>query len=109
MQLLLTNGVNQHNLEVGKIASKTKSLILRNIPEPLCLRLVKLRMLERIDDRITSASSLADPILDFENLDFKIASGVNKILTGNVKKQVTTAKRKAQSEKRSLQANRLLE
>ena len=102
MQLLLTNGVNQHNLEVGKIASKTKSLILRNIPEPLCLRLVKLRMLERIDDRITSASSLADPILDFENLDFKIASGVNKILTGNVKKQVTTAKGKAQSEKRSL-------
>ena len=96
---MLTNAVNQHNLEVGKIASKTKSLILRNIPEALCLILVKLRMLESIDDRITSASVTADPILDFENLDFKIASGVKKILTRNVK---NTAEGQAQSEKRSL-------
>ena len=59
-------------------------------------------MLERIDDRITSASFLADPILDFENLDFKIASGLKKIPPGNFKKQVTTAEGKAQSEKRSL-------
>ena len=57
-------------------------------------------MLESIEVRITSASAPADPILDFENLDFKIASGLKKILTGNVKKQVTTAKGKAQSEKR---------
>ena len=59
-------------------------------------------MLESIDDRITSASVTADPILDFENLVLKIESGLKKILTGNVKKQVTTAKGKAQSEKRSL-------
>ena len=36
------------------------------------------------------------------NLDVKIASGLRKISTGNFKKQVTTAERKGQSEKRSL-------
>ena len=35
-QLLLTNSLNQQNLEVGKILSKAKSLMLRNIPETLC-------------------------------------------------------------------------
>ena len=37
-----------------------------------------------------------------ENLDFKIASGLRKILTGNFKKQVTTAESKGLSEKGSL-------
>ena len=41
-------------------------------------------------------------IPDFENLDFKIASGLSKNLTGNFKKQVTTAEGKAQSENTSL-------
>ena len=36
-----------------------------------------------------------------ENLDFKIANGLRKILTGNFKKQVTTTEGKAQSEKTS--------
>ena len=40
--------------------------------------------------------------MDFENLIFKIASGLTKIITGNFKKQVTTAEGNAQSEKRSL-------
>ena len=35
-QLLLTNGLNQENSEVGKLASKVKSLFLRSIPQPLC-------------------------------------------------------------------------
>ena len=39
-----------------------------------------------IDDLITSASIPGRPILDFENLDFKIASGLRKILTRNFKK-----------------------
>ena len=30
----------------------------------------------------TSTSKTGDPTLDFENLDFKIASGLGKILTG---------------------------
>ena len=55
-----------------------------------------------IDDHITSASVSGKPIPDFENLDFKIATGLRKILTGNFKKQVTTAGGKAQAEKRSL-------
>ena len=36
---------------------------------------------------------------DFENHDFKIASGLRKILTGNFHKRVTTAEGKAQPEK----------
>ena len=36
---------------------------------------------KNIDDLITSASVTRKPILDFENLDFKIASGLRKILT----------------------------
>ena len=42
--LLMTSGLNRQNSEVGKSASKAKSLILRNIPEPLCHGLEKLRM-----------------------------------------------------------------
>ena len=38
------NGINRQNLEVGKWALKAKSLILRNIPEPPCYGLEKLRM-----------------------------------------------------------------
>ena len=56
---------------------------------------------ESIDELITSASLKRSPILDFENLDFKIASGLKKRLAGNFKKQVATAEGKAQSEKRS--------
>ena len=55
-----------------------------------------------IDDLITSPSTTGRPILDFENLDCKIESGLRKILTGNFKKQATTAEGKAQSEKRLL-------
>ena len=57
---------------------------------------------ESIDDLITLASVTGGPILDFENLGFKIARVLRKILTGNFKKQVTTAEGKAPSEKRSL-------
>ena len=46
---------------------------------------------ESIDEFITLASSIGDPILDFENLDFKIASGLRNILTVIFKKQVTKA------------------
>ena len=55
-----------------------------------------------IDDLLTSASMTGRPILDIENLDFKTASGLRKIQTGNFKKQVATVKEKAQPEKRSL-------
>ena len=63
---------------------------------------------ESIDELVTSASITGDPILDFENLDFKIASGLRKSLTGNVKKQVTTAEGKAQSEKGSLTGTQIV-
>ena len=43
-KLPLTSGIKRQNLEVGKTASTQKCLILRNIPEPLCCGLVKLRM-----------------------------------------------------------------
>ena len=55
-----------------------------------------------IDYLITSASVTVKPVPDSGNLDTKIASGLTKILTGNFKKQVTTAEGKAQSDKRSL-------
>ena len=54
---------------------------------------------ESIDDLITSAPFTGEPIMDFENHDFKIAGGLRKILTGNFEKQVTTAEGKAQSRK----------
>ena len=50
-----------------------------------------------IDGLITSASITGKPIPDFENLDFKIASGHRKIQTGNLKQRVDTAEGKAQS------------
>ena len=50
---------------------------------------------ESIDDLITSTSITGEPILDFENFDFKIANGFRKIMTGNFKKEVTTAEGKS--------------
>ena len=82
-KLLLTNGFNRQNLKVGKSASRAKSHILRNIPQ-------------------APAPFTGKSIPDFENLDFKIASGLRKILTGHFKKQVTTAEGKGRSEKRSV-------
>ena len=58
-------------------------------------------------DLITSASVPRKSVPDFSNLDFKIASGLRKILTGNFKKQVTTAEGKTQPEKRSLTAREI--
>ena len=58
-------------------------------------------------DTITSTSVTRKPMPDFENLDFKIASGLRKILTGNFKKQVNTAEGKAQLEKRSLTSRQI--
>ena len=55
-QVLLTNGLKQHSLEVGKLASTAKSLILRNIQELQCCGLVKLRML-----RVLTISLLQHP------------------------------------------------
>ena len=57
---------------------------------------------KRIGDLITSSSFTGRPILDIENLDFKIARGLRKTQTGNFKKQVTTGEGEAQLERRSL-------
>ena len=58
---------------------------------------------QNIDDLITSASATEDPIPDFGNLDFKIASGLRNILTGNFKNASHHSRRdSSQSEKRSL-------
>ena len=92
------------------LASTAKSLILRNIPEPRCYGLVKLRMLEVFkDDLITSASRTGIPIPDFENLDFKIASGLMGIQTGNFNKHKSPQPKEKFSQRRDhLQADRLL-
>ena len=71
------------------------------------LRIGEVEDAKSIDDLITSASFTGESILDFANLDFKIASGLRKILTGSFKKQVTTAEGKAQSEKSSLTARKI--
>ena len=86
----------------------TKSLILDNIPEPLCNGLVKMRMRKVLTISFTSASIIGRPIPDFENLEFKIASGLRKILTGNFKKQVTTAEAKLNQRRDHFLADRFL-
>ena len=60
-----------------------------------------------IDELTTSARKTGKPLPDFENLHFKIASGLRKIVTGNFKKQVITAGGKAQSEKRYLKGRQI--
>ena len=42
---------------------------------------------ESVDEFITSASATRDSVQDFENLDFKKASGVRKLVTGRGKAQ----------------------
>ena len=51
---------------------------------------------------VSHSSQQEDQSYTSKNLDFKIASGLREIPTGNFKKQVTTAEGKAPSEKRSL-------
>ena len=60
-----------------------------------------------MNELISSACITGKSIADFENLHFKIASGLKNVLTRNFKKQATTAEGKAQSEKRSLTGTRL--
>ena len=43
-------------------------------------RIGEVEDVQSIDDLITSASVTSRPILDFENLHFKIACGLGKIL-----------------------------
>ena len=43
-QSLLTSGLNQQKSEVGKLASRAMSLILRSIPVLLCYGWLKLTM-----------------------------------------------------------------
>ena len=69
--------------------------------------MVKLEDAKSIDDLITLASFSGRPIPDFENLEFKIASKLTKTLTGNIRKQITRAECKAQSEKRSLTSRQI--
>ena len=72
---LLTDGLNRQNLEVGKLASRAKALILRSVPQPQCYGLVTLRMLNiSSDDLINSECITGKSIPGFENLDFKKAS-----------------------------------
>ena len=78
--LIFGKWLNQQNSEDGKLTSEAKSFILRSIPEPLCYGFIlwigEVEDDKSIDDLITSASIIGDLILDFENLDFKIASGL---------------------------------
>ena len=70
---MLTNVLNGQNSEVGKLAARAKSLILRSIPEPLCFGLVKLRMLKVLTSSLPQHEKIGDPI------DFKIASRLRKV------------------------------
>ena len=47
-----------------------------------------------IDDLVTSASTTGRPIPDVKDLEFKIASGLRKILTGIFKKPCHQCKQK---------------
>ena len=62
-----------------------------------------------IDDLITSASITGEPKADFENLDFKIGSGLRKILTRYFTKKVSTVESKAQAEMRSLTGRQIID
>ena len=66
------------------------------------LRIGEVEDATSIADLISSASTTGKSILDFENLDFKIASGLCKILTGNFKKTSHHSRRKVPAEKISL-------
>ena len=101
--LLLANGFTQQNSEVGKSASKTKSLILRNSAEPLCCGLAEVEAAESIDDLSTSASTTRIPDSGLRAiLISRLQAGFREDpWTGNFRKQVTTAEGKTQSLKRS--------
>ena len=88
------NGFNQDNSQ----ASVAKSLV----PNAGMLWIGEIEDPESIDELITAASITSRPILDFENLDFKVGSGLRKTSTGNFKKRVSTAEGKAELEKRSV-------
>ena len=63
---------------------------------------------ESIDELITSASMKGEPILHFENLDFKTASGLKNILTGNSLKKSPPQEAKLNRRRDRSLADRLL-
>ena len=77
--LLWTSGLNRQKLEVGKSDSKAKSHSPQH-PRDAMLWNCEVEDAESIDDLITSESTRGKSIGDFENLDFKIASGRDRSL-----------------------------
>ena len=61
----------------------------------------------RIDDLITSTSITRTPILDFENLDFKIASGLRKNPHKNLQKRSAQQKANLNQQERSLSGRQI--
>ena len=76
----MRTGLNQQNSEVGIISFKIEvSHSSQHSRAAILYGLVRCRMALSMDELTTSASITGDPIPDFENLDFKIASGLGKI------------------------------
>ena len=78
-------------LEVGNISFKSEVTRNGEVENAKC-----------IVDLMNSASVTGHTIPDFENLNFKIASGHRKIQTVKFKNKLPQPKAKGQSEKRSL-------
>ena len=87
--------------EVGEFVSRAMCRILFKYRRRNAMEWRSWRR-ELFDIVITVASMTRIPLLDCENLDFKIASDLRRVHVGNFRKQVTTAEGKAQMERRSL-------
>ena len=85
-----------------KISFKNEVSQSSQYPRVTMLWIGEVEDVKTFDELITSTSTTGRQIPDFENLDFKIASGLGNVVTGIFQKQVTTAKGKAQSEETSV-------
>ena len=101
--LFLTNSLRQQRSLVGRWDSKTEVCTCSQFPTEAMLWIKEVEMVETVDDLKSSCSVSGIRTPDFEVLDAKIASGLNKIIrNSHFKWRGSLEEQKAQKEDRFL-------
>ena len=98
-----TNSLLQQHLLVGRIRFKTEVCTCSQFPTEALLWIKEVEMVESVDDLKSSHSIKGTPGPNFELLDARIASALNKIIQNpRFKKKVSLEEMKAHKEDRFL-------
>ena len=104
----LTNSLHQQRLLVGRIRFKTEVGPCSQFPTEAMLWIKEVEMVESVDELRSSSSVRGIGMPDFELLDARIASALNRIIhNSHIKRRVSLEEQKAQKEDRFLRGRQI--